>query len=58
MTMATIKKEKKRYSLIVTPAIDPGERHKIEDALKALGYKITAGGTTVDMSECDISFSK
>lgn len=58
MTMATVKKEKKKYSLVVKPAISPEERHKIEDTLKALGYKVWAGGTATNMSECDVSFEK
>ena len=58
MTMATVKKEKQRHSLVIKPAIRPEERHKIEDALKNLGYKISGGGTATNMSECDISFEK
>jgi len=58
MSMATVKKEKQRYSLVIRPAIRPVERHMVEDALKDLGYKISGGGTATNMSECDISFEK
>ena len=46
----------KRYSLVITPAIPPGDRHQIEDVLKKAGYHVTGGGSYVDGSECDISF--
>ncbi len=36
----------------------PEERHKIEDALKKLGYDVHGGGTDMDLSSCDISFLK
>ena len=52
------KQATKRYDLVITPALEPAERHKIEKALKRLGYKVTCGGTMVDMSECDITFEK
>jgi len=48
----------KRYILTIKPAIEPVERHKIEDALKGMGYKVSGGGTHTDHSECDISFIK
>ena len=48
----------KSYILKIRPALEPGERHKIEDKLKELGYHISGGGTHMDMSECDISFDK
>jgi len=48
----------KRYDLVITPALEPAERHKIEKALASLGYEVTDGGTMVDMSECDITFEK
>ena len=51
-------KKKKSYKLIIRPAIIPKERHRIEDTLDTLGYKVWAGGTNTDMSECDISFEK
>jgi len=51
-------RELKRFKLIIKPALMPKERHKLEDTLKILGYKVNAGGTHTDMSECDISFSK
>ena len=46
------------YLLTIKPAIPVEDRHKIEDALKALGYKWTGGGTMVDGSSSDISFFK
>jgi len=52
------KKVKKRYDLVITPALEPAARHEIEKALTRLGYEVTGGGTMVDMSECDISFEK
>ena len=48
----------KRYLLRICPALLPAERHKIENALKALGYGVSGGGTNTDLSECDISFYK
>ena len=56
--MAKEKQVKKRYRLVITPALEPLERHKIEKALTQLGYNVWAGGTVMDMSECDISFEK
>ena len=50
--------ENKNYILTIRPAILPEERHKIEDALKDLGYKIRGGGTSTDMIESDISLEK
>ena len=46
------------YILTIKPAIEPKERHKIEDSIKKLGYKVLGGGTHINMSECDISFKK
>ena len=45
-----------RHILEIKPAIPPEERHKIEDLLKSIGYKVDGGGTHKDMSSCDISF--
>ena len=45
-----------KYSLTISPAIKVGDRHKIEDTLKSIGYHIIGGGTCTDGSECDISF--
>lgn len=50
--------EQTQYKLTIKPAIFPAERHKLQDALKELGYNVTGGGTHTDMSECDISFQK
>ena len=46
------------YNLIIKPALLPKERHKIEDAVKKLGYEITGGGTNTDMSQSDFSFKR
>jgi hypothetical protein len=51
-------KKTQDYRLKVKPALEPKERHKIEDVLKKLGYKVHGGGTATDLSECDVSFSK
>jgi len=58
--MKNIKKKPvaKYYDLVITPALEPKERHRIEKALTRLGYEVTGGGTLMDMSECDISFEK
>ncbi len=48
----------KKYMLYIQPALMPADRHKIEDTLKKLGYKISGGGTHTDMSKCDISFER
>ena len=58
MSKVKVKQEKLIYSLVIKPAIRPEERHKIEDSLKTIGYKVLAGGTAIDMSRCDISFEK
>lgn len=44
------------YTLTITPAICPEKRHKIEDCLKEMEYKIRGGGMMVDLTSCDISF--
>ena len=51
-------KKKKSYFLTIKPALEPGKRHKIQDALEELGYHVSGGGQMVDGSECDISFDK
>ena len=45
-----------RYIMEIKPALVPKERHKIQDALKQMGYHVSGGGTHFDMSCCDISF--
>ena len=50
--------ERKSYLLKIKPALEPTKRHKIEDALKKLGYVVCGGGQMVDGSECDISFDE
>jgi hypothetical protein len=50
--------EERSLSIVFRPGMYPNERHAIEDELEeALGElgDITGGGTTVDLSECDIS---
>jgi len=41
----------------IRPAMLPEKRHKIQDLLKSAGYRIHGGGTMMDRSLCDISFS-
>jgi hypothetical protein len=47
----------KNYFLTIKPALIPEKRHEIEECLEKLGYLINGGGTMLDMSQCDISFS-
>ena len=47
-----------KYLLTIKPAIEPQERHIIEDALEKLGYTVDGGGTMPDDSGCDITFRK
>ena len=47
-----------KYTLKVSPAISPAERHKIEKVLEDMGYRVWGGGTNIDDSECDITFDK
>ena len=56
--MAKEKQAKKRYHLVITPSLEPLERHKIEKALTKLGYNVWAGGTRWDKMQSDISFEK
>ena len=51
-------KKTKKFKVIITPAMLPTERHKIEDAVKKMGYKVNGGGTDTDMSKCDFDFEK
>ena len=46
------------YRLVITPAIVPEQRHKIEKVLSDMGYNVWAGGTNTDMSSCDIAFNR
>ena len=48
----------KQYNLVITPALPAEVRHKIEDALKALGFHVSGGGAFTDGSSCDISFEE
>jgi len=50
--------ERKSHLLTIKPAIEPEKRHKVEEAMKKLGYIICGGGQMVDGSECDISFDE
>ncbi len=45
-----------KHRLEIIPAIPAEERHRIEDTLKHIGYKITGGGTYTNYAACDISF--
>jgi len=47
-----------KYKLVITPAIPPMDRHRLEDVIEELGYKTTGGGTWTDLSKCDITFEK
>jgi hypothetical protein len=49
------------FSMKITPAIPPEDRHKLEDTLVKLGYAVSGGGQTVntiDPEESDITFSR
>ena len=46
-----------KYTLKIQPAILPEQRHKIQDILTQMGFDVHGGGTDIDMSCCDISFS-
>lgn len=46
------------FKLTIAPAIAPKTRHEIEAVLTAHGYDVHGGGTYIDMSECDITFSR
>ena len=48
----------KNYKLTIKPAIKPEDRHKIEKALKKMGYDVYSGGQYVDGSASDISFDE
>lgn len=50
--------EKIKYTLKISPAIPPQDRHKIENVLEKIGYHVWGGGTNTDDSECDITFDK
>jgi len=51
-------KEGKKYLLTIKPALDPEKRHKIQDALKKLGYDVRGGGTDEDRTRCSVSFNE
>ena len=53
-----IRKMSEMYGMTIKPALKPEDRHRIQDKLKELGYRVIGGGTCTDMSECDISFEK
>lgn len=52
----TERRKEMRYIMEIKPALVPEERHQIQDCLELLGYRVSGGGTTADMSCCDISF--
>ena len=41
--------------MTIKPALEPGERHKIEKALSSLGYNVSGGGQMADGVKCSIS---
>lgn len=43
-----MKKESKKFTLIIKPAIPPEARHQIQEVLKKMGYYVTGGGGYVD----------
>lgn len=45
-----------KHTMVIKPAILPDIRHKVEDLLVELGFKVTGSGGLVDMTSCDISF--
>ncbi len=45
-----------KHHLTIEPALPPGQRHLLEDTLRALGYHVIGGGGFLDGSQCDISF--
>jgi len=47
-----------KYKLVITPAISPAKRHRIEKTLESIGYRFIGGGTNTDNSQCDISFEE
>ena len=57
------KKVKKRYDLVITPALEPAARHEIEKALTRLGYEVTGGihsmgNLVVSCSACNFAKNK
>ena len=56
--MTKEKQAKKRHHLVIAPALEPLECHKIEKALTQLGYNVLSGGTRWDKMQSDISFEK
>ena len=44
------------HKLVITPAVDIGVRHSIQDLLKTAGFKVSGGGQMMDGSSSDISF--
>ncbi len=59
MTIVKVEQEKKRYTLIIKPAVPPGVRYKLGKALEGLGYRVSQRwDLVVDMSECNIIFEE
>ena len=52
------KKNEKKWILTIRPALQPKDRHVIQNTLEKMGYNVTGGGTHTDGSQCDISFTK
>jgi len=47
-----------KHFLEIKPAIPPATRQKIEAVLRSEGYHVHGGGTVMDLSSSDVSFSK
>ena len=45
-----------KHKLKIEPALLPAQRQMIERLLEVMGYKVIGGGTTTDLSQCDVSF--
>ena len=58
LTSPDTQQAQQEYSLKISPALVPKERHEIEKVLQTLKYHVIGGGTCTDMSNCDISFEK
>ncbi len=46
------------FVLTVEPAIDVEVRHEIEDVLEGAGFDVDGGGTMMDGSQSDITFTR
>ena len=46
------------HRMEIKPAITPKDRHKIQEKLKEMGYRVIGGGTYIDERSCDVTFEK